>query len=635
VKNRSKTANKGMALVIVLLIMFVLVVLTGAFVRVNSSNLQLLSSSINRSRAEEACMSAIQYAWMRLDQDQSWATPGYFTSNPTDEYWPVAKGPNARVQAKGAGTIVTGFIKDSDMRWRIEVTNNLAGETPLGGVVPKRAAKIEITGWSGNSERHATVVLRKKAFVDSSAVSQLNLDIPNGKWNLQSSDPLLNMVRSNATIHAPSAGLGGGASQIEFMKSIYATTSAVGPYGTAWASDDIVVGGMSGKSLGGSPTDRETAGKNAKGTFLPKTGSKYQIPDLQAANLNGPVDERVLPGGKYFFTIAGANIPTIPPVAGVPDTPEVPAVLDPVTGAEITPAVPAVPGTPGKAAVPGFTQWTQSLVYTDPSGKETVLASVLSGTGKEGEITTPVPLSKDVFVPLALDPVTKERTDDSVVANLRTGSISVQPGIKAVVPSGDLVVTGQLGSGNVALGTKVEGSFDEGKDSWKDRKKKWDDDKKDRYGGKERPEEIKVASALELVDGSLNIYGAATGWGSIVSNKDIVLRLKNALSTDPDVGVAIFAGGNVQMLHAVASFGVDTSGASFSGLIYSKGSFTIPDAKGQTLSVEGAVVAKTGGIEVKNAARVDFKYNPDYLYDIIQHVPGTATRLEQVSFSMR
>ena len=625
-------SRRGIALFLVLLILLVLTILTGAFVRINGDNLNLLSHSIQRTQAEEACTSALQYAWARLDRDSSWATPGYFTSNPADEDF------GTRLHAHGQGTEVQGEVKGTDMSFTVRVFNNLQNEDPdtVNGV-PKWGVRLSIDGMSRGTRRHADVVLRKKAFVDSSAVSQLDMSILNDKamkWNLDSTDPLLNMVRSNARILGPKVGLSGGGSEIEFKKPPTAPAAAAGPFGIAWSKDDILVEGGS-SSLGNTPANLATANSKSKGQYLPKTGGEYTIPDLNPEDLAGPDTKRILPGGTYYFGIAGTNVPAVPDVAavpGIPAVPEIPAVGLP-GDPDYVPAVPAVPAVPGRPAVlgrPAFTQWSQTLQYTDPSGKTTILADVPSGKGKDKDYT-PVPLATDVWVPLALDPATGERTDRSVLANLKTCQIVVAPGVRAVVPEGDLVIDGQLGSGNVALGTVVPGSEQDDKGDKDDKGKKKRSGKRD---GKDKPEEIAVPSTLEADEGNIQIYGAATGWGAMVSKKgDVNLRLKNALATDPDIGVALYANGKVTMQSAWLSYGVQCAGASFKGLVYSKQGFDVT-ADQQTLAIEGAVVTK-GQLAVHNASQVDFKYNPDYLTDIILDKVNSPTRLEQVSFALR
>lgn len=88
------------------------------------------------------------------------------------------------------------------------------------------------------------------------------------------------------------------------------------------------------------------------------------------------------------------------------------------------------------------------------------------------------------------------------------------------------------------------------------------------------------------------------------------------------------------MLSGQQSYGVDATDATFLGLIYAKGNF-LTLANQQNLSIEGALVSK-GAIDINNARNVNFRYNPDYLFDIIDRTSQTsATRLEQVSVSIR
>lgn len=620
------TRQRGMALMLVLLILFVLTVLTGAFVQVNSVNLNLLTRSINRSYAEAACSTAVHYAWQRLDQNQSWGDAAYYASAAADEAWPTTAGANARLQTHWDGAKVTGFVKDSDCRFEIRVYNNLANDTvDTVNNVPKRAVRLSIDGYSRTSKRHAEVVLRKKAFVDASAVSedQLSVTQVNSKWRISSTDPILNLIRSNDMIVAPD--LLGGTTKMEFMQ--YGTGASSGPFGAAWAQHDIwsVFGSV---NLGTDLTQRAVAANRVKGEIVPNSGSEYQIPDLQASDLNTPENEVPLLGGTYTFKIAGTNNPTIPGTAGTA------AVTDPLTGAVITPAVAAT------AAVPGFVQWDQSLEYrapgvpiTDPPTRTLMTVSM---QGPEGDLDNPVPLDHDVWVPIA----GTDQTNPAVQANLRTGQIAVVPDTKAVVSSGDFIVNGQEGAGSLSLGTNVPGMLSttpppppttsrgrRGRHGW------------NHYGGhgssNPLPPEISGPSAIEVQNGSIDVLGAATGLGALLAKTDVRMRLKNAMSTDPDVGIAIYAGQDVKMDWLATQFGTTVTGSKLTGLIYAGRNFAINDAYGQDVSVEGAVVAKSGYIQINNANHVDLKYNPDYLYDILDSSTSTATRLEQISFVMR
>ncbi len=542
--------RRGIALFIVLLVMFVLLTLLGGFVRVNSTNLHLLGLGLTRVQAEEACNSAVQYAWMRLDREAEWATPGYFSSHNPVENW------GTRLECLGSGTTVTGKVKGTDMTFTIRVFNNLANASSdtLNGV-PKYAVRMSVDGQCNGARKHMDVVLRKRAFVDSSAVAQLRMAVTNSqemKWNIDSTDRQLNMVRSNGTLVGPNPGLGGGATQIQFVKPVGTPAAAQGPFGSAWASDEITVGTT---ALSGNTAATAAAGANSKGQFVPKTGGTYQIPDLKPDDLAGPTTERTLPGGTYSFLIAGTDVAAIPDQPAVAEIPAVEA--QPAVGVEgepgYVPAVEATPAVPGHAAITGsaaFTQWNQSLVYTDSTGHTQVLASVPSGEG-HGQDYTPVPLTTDVWVPLALNPTTGARDDRSILANLKTCQIVVAPGIKAVVPTGNLTVTGQLGSGNLALGTKVDGADQEQHNDRRGHRRRgdYDDDHP-------RPEALAEPSSLEAKEGSISIYGAATGWGALVSHeKNITLRMRNSLATDPDGGVAIYAGGNHAFRPAVLRSG--------------------------------------------------------------------------------
>ena len=621
-----RNRRRGIALFIVLMVMFVLLTLLGAFVRVNSTNLNLLGQGLTRVQAEEACNSALQYAWMRLDKEPNWGAVDYFTSHPANETW------GTRLDCHGVGNAVTGKIHNTEMTFTVRIFNNLNNASAdVANRVPKYAVRLSIDGQANAARKHMDVILRKRAFVDSSAVSAEDMAVTGDSlnWNIDSTDRQVNMVRSGGDLHGPKAGVGGGPTQIHFLKPAGTPAAAQGPFGTAWASNNIKMGAVD-LSLG---TAAEIAGANAKGQFLANTNGKYTVPELEPDDLVGPTTEKIVPGGTYSFEIAGTPVAAVAPQPFVADIPAVEAV--PAVGIpgdpDYVPPVEAQPAIPGHAAVAGttaYTQYQQKLIYTPPSGSPQVLASVDSGVW-EGLDYHPVPLTTDYWVPLALDG-SNHRTDKSVLANLKTCQIVVAPGVKAVVPSGDFIVQGQLGSGNLALGTKVAGADQEEHDDHHGHRRhgNYDDDNP-------KPADLAQPSSLEAVDGSVSIYGAATGWGAIVSKeKNISLRMRNALATDPDGGVAIFAGGNVTMNRGQQSYGVDCPDATFLGLVYAKGDFLV-NADGQNLTIEGALVSKKT-IKVLNATNVNFKYNPDFLFDIIdKSIANSPTRLEQISLTIR
>ena len=99
---------------------------------------------------------------------------------------------------------------------RIELVNNLQNRSVLEdtdlGPVPGRSVRVKIVGTSRGSRLTLNSVLRKRPFVDYSALSSRNMSVElapsprdESAWRLRSKDPYVNQVRSNAELLGPSA----------------------------------------------------------------------------------------------------------------------------------------------------------------------------------------------------------------------------------------------------------------------------------------------------------------------------------------------------------------------------------------------------------------------------------------------
>jgi hypothetical protein len=140
-------------------------------------------------------------------------------------------------------------------------------------------------------------------------------------------------------------------------------------------------------------------------------------------------------------------------------------------------------------------------------------------------------------------------------------------------------------------------------------------------------------SGILTVDGNLSIEGTISGQGSVIANGNIEIFPQSVeLGTDVDTELAIFAQSNVvfrsSSLPTPPGAGPTTS---IRGLVYSGGHVLFEGAN-DDLKIEGALVAPSGKIELRNLNKTHLIYNPNYL-DVVTDKPGdTKVDLETVSW---
>jgi hypothetical protein len=76
----------------------------------------------------------------------------------------------------------------------------------------------------------------------------------------------------------------------------------------------------------------------------------------------------------------------------------------------------------------------------------------------------------------------------------------------------------------------------------------------------------------------------------------------------------------------------------FFGLVYAENDFRFWDHQSTTarwdLKVEGALVAHSGRVNIANANRVEFVYNPAYLNHLLKNLAASRVKLETVCWRL-
>lgn len=123
-------------------------------------------------------------------------------------------------------------------------------------------------------------------------------------------------------------------------------------------------------------------------------------------------------------------------------------------------------------------------------------------------------------------------------------------------------------------------------------------------------------------EGDVVFQGSITGNGIIMSkNGNVELEVTDANTTGNDLGVSIFANGDIN----INSIGSGT--LNFSGLLFARENVSV-NGVAQDFNVDGALVARNGNINISTSGKVDLTYNPEHLKVLLEKLPDNRTKLE-------
>lgn len=505
-KNRFHT--RGLALIMTLMVAMLLVVLVSAFITVNRSNSAITANLVTRQDAYNACLSGLHYAWAQLEANQLWGVGG-FPATIQNFSFPLSN-PKVRIRIHGdpenpedlTANRVEGEMVGSADRFTLKLVNNIQSrhvieDTELGDI-PGRTARLEVTGTSNKITLRLQAVLRKKPYVDYSALSRDTLEVELQSnsveaWGIRSKDPYVNQVRSNTSILGPSA-------VDEHLKFREPPRG-----GVAMAKDEIMLGGS---RLSSSPSLLEQSQEASKGSFQIGT-PEVEVPDLGRENLNFPTHNLSIPGGTLEFSLYERH--------------------------EWTPKV-FFEGSPSEV-----TRWRKQVYLHNGIQHNTDhwVGQTARLEEDSGEIVTvndgfPAPTSENGFInPLITMgdlndfPVLYQSDEDHrISANLQTGEIAMTPATTFNV-EGDLTIIQDEGALQphllMAHVMELNGdmTFRGGED------------------GIEALNDPASNSTALTTTGHLSIDGIITGFGSIYSDESVSFRAKSGLRADLDLAVAV------------------------------------------------------------------------------------------------
>ncbi|MFA5504219.1 MAG: hypothetical protein WC423_02260 [Vulcanimicrobiota bacterium] len=127
-------------------------------------------------------------------------------------------------------------------------------------------------------------------------------------------------------------------------------------------------------------------------------------------------------------------------------------------------------------------------------------------------------------------------------------------------------------------------------------------------------------------EGDVEFEGELSGSGIVISKTgSVTLDITSADTTGNHLGVSVFA--NTDIL--INSTG--TGDLNFSGLVYAKENVTV-NGGDQDFTVDGALVARNGNININTGGEVDLTYNPEHLETLLEKLPENRTKLETLTW---
>jgi len=301
--------RRGAALFFVLILTAVMASMMAAFVAINRQQFALTADAASRQLAYDACISGLNYVQAQLENNSNWGNAAFPAATATFAYPPgqsmltiTRHGDGATGEPNPATNFIEGDIRTMNVECSFiaRISNNLDNANPLTapspgpplGEVPGRAVRVQIVGRANRVSRRLDVVLRKRAFTNSSnhTERELKVEAKIMGWSIESKDPI-NQIRANGDIFAPDP-----------LKNPDSLFKFNGMRGTAKAGGDVHVekpGGGYVNLAQDSTTRLEVEKANRANGRMQSKAPPVPVPELKKEQLNVPEPEITLPPGSY------------------------------------------------------------------------------------------------------------------------------------------------------------------------------------------------------------------------------------------------------------------------------------------------------------------------------------------------
>ena len=513
VSRRQIDQRRGLAILTTLLVIALLLGLLSAFLVVNRAGNRLTVNSVERRQAQDAALTAFDYARYSLEKDRLWADRDTPLSG-SDQFpfvSPIAKF-NLGNNADGDGFITGEYSPSRDFASplatvEMTVRNNLKSKTELAASVPKRAVNIRVVAKVGGVTRVVEGLLRPQVQSHESLAAGRDIDLSStaGLTRFESKDPYVNRVRAGSDLFLPPN------SDVRFLK-----------HGEAASTDRLRLGSQSLESA--SDAAVIAAGDISGGNFLTNAPSGFTIADFDDSELDLPSQNESLPAGEWRFG----------------DAVKVEYISHNLSYARTGPM--GVPLPPGQVQRYQKKSSTYNIL-TAPNGQK-----YAAGTAIVGTTVFDPPFPPAGFYPSegaassyglgaagpggygdtgAMYPESDVHTlTPGVEANVVTAQMVIHPG-KNIQLSGDFIVTADgsrspelyfgydLSPGGVATQTALVNGIEAAKDS-----------------------PSTYMASIEA-NGDVNVTGGLLGYGSIIAGGDVTIKASSGLRAAPDLGVLV------------------------------------------------------------------------------------------------
>ena len=568
-----KARTKGLALISVLMALSLCLMLLGAFLTTNRSYLRLFQGGKDRDTVRQAIGSAYEFCRFKIEEDKTWG--GYF-NDPQTYRFARLEVEELPPQAGSQGALLRGKLLDSGATFTVTVQNNLGQDSASAYGVPPRSCRFLIAGQAGRGQAAANVTVRGAAYFDSTVVASQGVSIFADELMLESRDPIHNQIRSQSDMDLPPLyhqDHGDGV-RYQFRPD---SGGNQGSKGTVWARGDLNLRRNPGEPP--DPNILALAGQLTDARFISRGRTHYEIPSLMLEDIDVRGNELVIDPGYYVFN---------------------------KTSLEYQDA-----GGDWRQTAEEFLVLER---WSDKNSPDTIQDFYFMGAELEGAVGTygsvRVPDRGGDGVPKA------EQGADSTFAMQDGMNVSLSRQTLEIAADREVKVPGDFGFASIYQ-SEITPTLHF----------------KDPAVNPDRPPNLPPDRGALTVAGDIDINGYVVGSGNLLAERDVLLRPNEA---DVDAGtvddLAIFAGRDVVIEPAS---GVSADNIHFKGLVYAERNFDfsarrVGQTHVQTLTIEGALVARTGSVFIRNSQKTHLIYNPDYLDDLLKQRDDNRTQVELV-----
>ena len=553
-----KKQKHGIALFLVLLVTGLVVMLIGAFFGVNQASLSLLGASTKQHEAMLAAQSGVDYAYFRLERDQSWCTTA---ANAT---WSDADGPSPGTMTlsetvdsitgigRCVGNISTNQGMTDQQSFVMEVYNNLdnhTGAKSFSGLpvqVQANTCIVNCHGLSGGFQVNLQICFQGDPAYDASITSNGPLDMHGTKnWQVASADNVRNWVRSNSDIYAPDVLADPpGSYRVEI-----APASASGFPGVLWSKRDVYSG--STNLVGAADMSKMQIRTGVPGhpaLITTKANLNNEIYKLNVSDLamNTTAGNCVIPGGIYKLGSAAVTYSYDWDIPGTNTTP-------------------GDSGSGSHAVLHHTLMAGNGTVYYLPADHPAPHEGNISNESyNEGALGTSAPGGKVRLGSTA---------DDAFYFDINTGKFH-SDGSRPIQVDGPFTIA--------------------------------TDEKSDTHAPALIFNNDASRPGMLFAAGDITLMGTVTGAACIASQHNVRIPSESHIDLNSP-GIALY-GANVT-LDAIGS-----TNAAFQGLVYAAQDFIInTNSTLGVINIRGALVAQNGSIKIPQANTVNMTYDPQYL----------------------